>query len=105
MKLKPTKRSHHPIPAPGEVIFTVYSGPDRQGRHGFLMDWWDLSAPQYSKEPGRQHICIGHGPGPRGQAFSADLTEAVERERGRGKTVRVIDSRSAGESAEPLPSF
>lgn len=65
-----------PLRNKSEVVFEVYSGPDGQGRHGFIMHWW----------------CEGFHTGPckRGQVFLANMDEHRKSWEARGRQVRII---------------
>jgi hypothetical protein len=68
-----------PLENKSEVVFEVYRGPDGQGRHGFIMHWWDDGF----------HM----GPQKRGQVFLANMQEHKERWEERGRPVRIIKER------------
>ncbi|MGH9651510.1 MAG: hypothetical protein ACRD3I_13715 [Terriglobales bacterium] len=61
------------------VTIIFHTAPDALERRRFTLEWDDPSAPLYSQEPGREHICVGNGPGRRGQVFFCNPSAMLAR--------------------------
>lgn len=83
-----TSNQRLPELGPDEMLVQYDGPPARDGKRTFTAFWFDSSKPLYSTEPGRKHICVGHGPGVRAQVFRTDPSPYLAKWRAAGLRVR-----------------
>jgi hypothetical protein len=74
---------------PGETIVTYHRGPDRHGRYGYTLEWWQVGGLHFDTR-GRLTDATE---GPKGQCFFADPIPHIAALRARAERVTEIDAR------------